>query len=80
MLAGCQTNTPEPLERQLPAPPAFAAPVEVPVARAEDSCYVLEERQRNGRKEANKRLLGFGAWYAGVRKNYSPRAAAGGRP
>lgn len=73
-MTACQTATPTPLERQLPSHPGFARQVSVAPAAAGESCFVAYDRQRGGLKTANSIIARYNGWYAGVRKNYSPKA------
>jgi hypothetical protein len=74
-LAACApSNSPEPLARNLPPwPGALGAPVAVREPQAGENAIAVAARERAGRIEANGRMAGLRAWYAGVRKDYGGR-------
>lgn len=70
MSASC-VNSGSPVRRDLPAAPEFAKPVVVPEPKRGETLILVAARERAGRLQANRIIVAFRDWYAGVRSDYA---------
>jgi hypothetical protein len=71
MFAGCVSSGEPPVQRELPAVPAFARPVAVPDPRPGEPALAVAARERAGRLQANRVITGFRGWYEQVLAGYA---------
>ena len=57
--------------RELPPPPAFAKPSEVPERKIGEPLILVTGRERAGRLAANRTIDAFRGWYEDVRRDYA---------
>lgn len=72
-LAACAAAPPAPpvVARTLPSLPEWVRPVADPrPPRVGESAYLIREREKAAREDANRRLVNVGDWYAGVKRSY----------
>lgn len=75
MLAACAGPPARaPLERQLPPVPSFARAVAVPEPKRGEYLLVIAKRERDGRLEANARIIAFREWYGDLVRAYAGEA------
>lgn len=72
-LAGCASSgaSPKDLARELPAPPAYLAPVPLPEPRAGQPVEIVAAENRSAAIQANSRLRDGRAWFDCLRAQYA---------
>lgn len=76
MLSGCANSVSDMAvrDRDLPTKPEWAAPVSVKDPEGGEDAREVAARERAGRLQANRIIVKFGNWYAGIRSGYKTKS------